>query len=62
LEIRDDGQGFSVPENWKEFARRGRYGLLEAAERARSLGGRLEVASKQGSGTKLRAWMPLVEQ
>jgi signal transduction histidine kinase len=62
LEIQDDGQGFSVPESWKEFARRGRYGLLEAAERARSLGGRLEVASKQGSGTKLRAWMPLVEQ
>ena len=58
LEIQDDGQGFSVPESWKEFARRGRYGLLEAAERARSLGGRLEVVSEEGSGTRLRVRVP----
>lgn len=59
LEIQDDGQGFSVPESWKEFARRGRYGLLEAAERARSLGGRLEVESGAGRGTRLRALVPV---
>lgn len=58
LEIHDDGRGFRVPESWTAFARSGRYGLLEAAERARSLGGTMEVASDGSAGTTLRAWLP----
>lgn len=58
LEIRDDGDGFRVPESWREFARNGQYGLLEAAERAKSLGGRLEVASEGGKGVSFRVLIP----
>ncbi|HEX6303219.1 MAG TPA: PAS domain-containing protein [Anaerolineales bacterium] len=59
LEIQDDGQGFKIPDSWLEFARKGQYGLMEAAERARSLGGRMEIASQEGKGTKLRVILPI---
>ncbi|HEX6303216.1 MAG TPA: PAS domain-containing protein [Anaerolineales bacterium] len=58
LEIQDDGRGFEIPNSWLEFARNGQYGLLEAAERARCLGGRMEIASEEGKGTNLRAMFP----
>lgn len=58
LEVQDDGDGFRVPESWREFARNGQYGLLEAAERAKSLGGRLEVSSEEGNGASFRVLLP----
>ena len=54
LEVADDGRGFQVPDRWIEFGRRGRLGLLGIAERAVSLGGKLEVSSRLGKGTVLR--------
>lgn len=58
IEIQDDGQGFSVPDSWDEFAQNGQYGLMQAAERARVFGGRLEVVSEKGNGCMLKVTMP----
>ena len=58
LEISDDGCGFQVPERWILLARQGHLGLLGAAERADSIGGRLEVVSAPGRGTVVRVVAP----
>jgi NarL family two-component system sensor histidine kinase YdfH len=56
VELSDDGVGFDVA-----FAERraGHYGLLGLRERARLAGGRLEIASAPGGGTKLRLALPV---
>lgn len=59
LEVRDDGRGFVVPAHLSELAREGHLGLLGAAERAEAVGGRLEVESAPGEGTKLMASVPV---
>jgi PAS domain S-box-containing protein len=51
LEVKDDGVGFTPPEDWLEFARHGHLGLVGMRERAEAIGGRLEVTSSQGLGT-----------
>lgn len=51
LKIIDDGLGFTPPQHWIDFARKGRIGLLDAIERAEAIGGRLEVTSAPGTGT-----------
>jgi len=50
LEIRDDGIGFDVG----GAERYGHYGLLGLRERARLLGGTLDIDSTPGSGTTIR--------
>jgi len=54
LEIRDDGGGFDP-----ETVEAGHYGLLGMRERARLVGGTLDVSSEQGKGTEIKAWLPL---
>jgi len=54
LEIRDDGQGFDP-----KAVKAGHYGLLGMRERARLVGGTLNVSSEQGQGTKVKAWLPV---
>jgi NarL family two-component system sensor histidine kinase YdfH len=54
VEIRDDGVGFDP----SAVAARGHYGLLGLRERARLVGGVLEVTSKPGQGTTLRLVLP----
>ena len=61
LEISDDGCGFLVLQRWTMLAREGHLGLLGSAERASSIGGCLEVVSKPGQGTLVRASLPLEE-
>ncbi len=54
LEIHDNGQGFdpsAVPE--------GHYGVIGMRERARLLGGTLEIESRPGQGTTLSVRIPL---
>lgn len=58
LEIEDDGVGFLVPERWVEQARQGHLGLLGGAERAESLGGKMQVISSPGKGTIVRVTVP----
>jgi signal transduction histidine kinase len=52
----DDGVGFTVP---KKGPAREHHGLRNMAERARLVGGRLDVTSKKGHGTTLRVAMPI---
>jgi two-component system, NarL family, sensor histidine kinase DevS len=53
IEVRDDGVGFEP-----NLVREG-FGLVGMRERAALLGGTLEVASTRGSGTRIRAEIPL---
>lgn len=53
LEVTDNGAGFVVPKSPTEFAPSGHFGLLGMRERADLIGGRLEVESQIGKGTRL---------
>lgn len=53
LEISDDGRGFEVGQ-----ARPGHWGLVIMRERAESVGGRLEVDSRPGGGTRITVTVP----
>ena len=54
IEVRDDGVGFEP-----SLVREG-FGLVGMRERAALLGGTLEVSSTRGSGTRMRAEIPLL--
>lgn len=58
LEVADDGCGFEVPERWVRLAREGHLGLVGSVERAEMIGGRLEVVSAPGRGTRVRVSIP----
>jgi len=58
MEVRDDGQGFD-PELVNSA---GHYGLLGMRERARLVGGRLEIDSDSGHGTLIRLTAPLSQE
>jgi signal transduction histidine kinase len=59
LEISDDGQGFSLPQDWLDLVRSGHFGLVGMRERAEALDGRAEFISHPGGGTQVRVWVPL---
>ena len=52
--VRDDGTGFDT-----RFVRG--LGILGMEERVRRLGGKIEIDSKLGRGTVIRAELPVVE-
>ena len=54
LRIEDDGVGMAA-------GRKTGMGLMGIQERARELGGRLEIVSRPGAGTSLRIEMPVQE-
>ncbi|HEX4212720.1 MAG TPA: ATP-binding protein [Candidatus Dormibacteraeota bacterium] len=56
LRIQDDGTGFDVDTDW---TRTGSLGLIGMQERASLLGGELEVRSEVGTGTTVRATVPV---
>ena len=58
LEVQDNGCGFHLPKSWLELARQDHLGLVGAVERAEAAGGRLEVQSRPGEGTLIRAVIP----
>lgn len=53
--VRDDGRGMPAP---TAAAADGRYGLIGMYERARRVGGELEVRSRSGQGTEVRLSVP----
>lgn len=55
IDVRDDGVGFDPA---RDPVQPGHYGLLGLRERARLLGGSLEILSAPGSGTSLRVSFP----
>lgn len=56
LGVEDDGRGFAFSGRTDS----GSLGLLGMQERALMLGGELEIISRPGSGTRIRASLPLV--
>ncbi|MDQ7842339.1 MAG: sensor histidine kinase [Armatimonadota bacterium] len=56
VSIADDGRGFDVAA--VEGAKGMHFGLLTMKERAESIGGRLEVTSAPGQGTRVTLWIP----
>lgn len=56
IEVRDNGVGFDPHTISAEM---GHYGLTGMRERARLIGGQLEIASTKGEGTTLRLHIPI---
>jgi PAS domain S-box-containing protein len=59
LEIVDHGPGFDLPGDWLALARGGHLGLVGMRERAEAIGGRLEIDSQIGQGTRIQVTVPL---
>ncbi|MFU8795872.1 MAG: PAS domain S-box protein [Dehalococcoidia bacterium] len=59
VRIADNGKGFELPRQLSDFARRGRLGLTGMAERARLIGGEVEVSSEEGKGTTIFVRAPI---
>jgi two-component system sensor histidine kinase UhpB len=59
LTIRDDGQGFDVPLASERAVRGGSLGLINMQERVELLNGWLDIESKPGAGTLVRARLPV---
>ena len=55
IEVRDDGIGF---DSTAVVTQKGHYGLLGLRERARLVGGYLDIESAVGKGTALRLYLP----
>ena len=62
LAVEDDGCGFAPPERLGDLAQGAHYGLAGLEERVAGLGGRLAVASRPGSGTRLTVTLPAEPQ
>ena len=56
LAIKDNGQGFAIKQS--QAGAHG-FGLPTMCERANRLGGRMDIATKQGTGTEVRMSVPL---
>jgi signal transduction histidine kinase len=54
VSVADDGEGFD-----SAAATNGGFGLTSMRQRATALGGELEIASRPGAGTRLRAVLPV---
>jgi len=59
LVVEDDGKGFSVKEVVARYSVEKGLGLAAIDERARMLGGALEISSSQGKGTRLTVTVPV---
>ncbi len=53
LSVTDDGRGFAAPKSVSDLARTGKLGLLGMKERAELVGGRFELHSSPGEGTRI---------
>jgi signal transduction histidine kinase len=58
LSVRDDGQGFQVPENLLSLVNSGNYGLVGISERVQLVHGTLVIASGEHDGTSLTVTIP----
>lgn len=62
LVIRDDGVGFTPPDQPADLARQGHFGLMGMAERALLYGGQLTIASSSGQGATITVRLPTLTQ
>lgn len=58
LSVADDGVGFALPAEASVLTSSGHFGLVGMKERAAQLGGRLEIDTTLGRGTRVRAHLP----
>jgi PAS domain S-box-containing protein len=58
LIVRDNGIGFSVTNDFTKLTAGKHYGLAGMRERAEAMGGSLEIDSKPGRGTEIKACFP----
>ncbi len=61
LEIRDNGEGFSLPREWLELARQGHLGLVGIRERIETIRGSVQIETRPGQGTRIRVRVPIEE-
>ena len=61
MTVSDNGRGFKLPAQVNGFARSGKLGIIGMYERARLLGGSLEIQSEPGKATRVTAEVPLQE-
>lgn len=59
MAVRDNGQGFDMPERVEDLASAGRLGIMGMAERAKLLNGTLVVRSSRGRGTEVITNIPI---
>jgi len=59
MAVRDNGQGFDMPERVEDLASAGRLGIMGMAERAKLLNGTLVVRSSRGRGTEVITDIPI---
>jgi signal transduction histidine kinase len=59
LSVEDDGAGFEQPDIPDALTEEGHFGLVGMRERALLLGGRLDIASRPGEGTRVEARFPV---
>ena len=57
--VADDGHGFDQGVQRQELITTGKLGLVSMAERARLAGGRFELKTSPGSGTRVSAAFPI---
>ena len=59
IRVEDDGKGFEVPESGFKMTHEGGFGLFNIAERLDHSGGRVEVESTPGKGTRVTLAAPI---
>ncbi|MEW5725198.1 MAG: ATP-binding protein [Thermodesulfobacteriota bacterium] len=62
LWIEDDGQGFDPELVWSSYDLGRAFGLMGVRERISAVGGRLEVSSRSGQGTRVSLQVPLADK
>jgi PAS domain S-box-containing protein len=62
MEIADNGSGFQPPSGWIQLVRGGHFGLAGMSERVEALGGKLEIQSAPGEGTRILVEVPRVTE
>jgi signal transduction histidine kinase len=58
-EVEDDGRGFATSTPGSSTVARGGNGLENMRSRAEEAGGRVEISSVPGAGTRVTVWIPL---
>lgn len=62
LAVRDDGRGFTVPEQPADLVRDGHFGLMGMRERVLLYGGKLTIESAPGQGAEITAHLPIARE
>lgn len=62
IEVKDDGIGFTIKADGSFAKGHGGFGLFSIRERLQHLGGRIEVESRPGKGTRVTLYVPVEQQ